>query len=87
MSVQAASEHRRWAVDAVAALVEHFMGLLLCCDLLDAAGSHTAAREAHRSLMCATTALHVLREELVTISIIERHLRRQVSERGRPPPA
>lgn len=81
------SAHRSSAVDAVTALVEHLTKLLLCCDLLDATGHHTAAREARRSLMRATTALHVLGDELVTIEIVEGYLRAQANERDRPPPS
>lgn len=87
MTPEMLHERRSRAVESVKALVEHLTALLVCCDLLDAAGDHTAAREARRSLMRATTALHVLREELVTIEIVEGYLRAQASERERPPPS
>jgi len=66
------------AVDAVNALVEHLTALLVCCDVLDAERRNTAAREARRALMRATTALHVLREELVTIEILQGYLARSL---------
>ena len=58
--------------------------MLVCCDFLDAEGGHAAAREARRSLMRATTALHVLHDELVTIEIVEGYPRAHASERERP---
>lgn len=56
MSPEELSVQRSRAVGAVAALAEHLTALFLCCDLLDPAGDHTAAREARRCLMRATTA-------------------------------
>ena len=67
------------AVDAVAALVEQLMALLACTDVLAAQGFDVAAQEARRSLMRAITAMHVIRDELTTIEIVER-----VASRGPP---
>lgn len=65
-------EARVSAVDAVAALTEHLTRLLACSDLLATQGFDLPAREARRALMRAVTALHVLRDELTTIEIVER---------------
>lgn len=63
---------RASAVDAVTQLTEYLMRLLACTDLLEAQGFPLPAREARRALMRAVTALHVLRDELTTIEIVER---------------
>lgn len=68
-------------------LADHLTALLLCCDLLEAAGDRTGAREVRRALVRATIALHALREELLTIEIVERYLRAHASGRERPPPS
>lgn len=68
-------DKRSRAANALSALVEHLMSLLACVDLLAAEGHDAAAREVRRSLMRATTCLHALREELVTIEIVENYLR------------
>lgn len=78
-------DRRSRAVDAVTSLVEHLTGLLVCADLLDAAGHCVTAREIRRSLMRATTALQALRAELVTIEIVEHYL--HMHERERSPPS
>ena len=86
MADELRARHTR-AIDAVTALVEHLTALLGCADALSALGHETAAREARRSLMRASTALSVLRDELTTIEIVEYYLRAQARERERPPPS
>lgn len=66
---------RTRAADALTALIEHLMSLMACADLLVAEGHQVTAREVRRSLMRAMTCLHALREELVTIEIVEHYLR------------
>ena len=86
MTSQSLYAERSRAVDAVTALVEHLTALLVCADILAAQGHDAAAGEVRRALMRVTTALHALREELVTIEIVEHYLRAHEGERERPPP-
>jgi len=79
------SDRRARASEAVDALIEHLKALLVCSDILAAAGHDVAAREARRALMRGTAALHVLRDELATIEIVEAYLRAHAQERDRPP--
>jgi len=76
---------RSRAADALQTLIEHLMSLMACADLLAAEGHHVTAREVRRSLMRATTCLHALREEIVTIEIVEHYLRTYGA--GRAPPS
>jgi hypothetical protein len=70
--IEPMSNARASAVDAVTDLTEYLMCLLAYTDLLEAQGFLLPAREARRALMRAVTALHVLRDELTTIEIVER---------------
>lgn len=72
----AASIHdrRARAVEAVCALADHLMALLGLVDLIAAKGHEVPARELRRALMRATTALNVLREELMHVEIVEQFL-------------
>lgn len=76
---------RSRVADALEALMEHLMSLLACADLLAIEGHDVTAHEVRRSLMRATTCLHALREELVTIEIVENYLRTYGG--GRSPPS
>lgn len=75
---------RSRVADALETLIEHLMTLMGCADLLAAGGHDVTAREVRRSLMRAMTCLHALREELVTIEIVENYLRTHGADRSPP---
>ena len=75
---------RSRAANALGALIEHLMSLMACVDLLAAEGHQVKAGEARRSLTRAMTCLYALREELVTIEIVEHYLRTYGGEPSLP---
>lgn len=82
MTADEVSACRLRAVAAVTALVDQLTKLTVCCDLLDVLRDHAVAREARRSLMAATTALHALRAALPTFEIVEHYLRADAEQQA-----
>jgi hypothetical protein len=68
---------RSFAVDAVATLEQYLTMLLGVADVLASQGNKVASNELRRALERSIRVLHVLREELAAIAVIEDCVRAQ----------